>query len=228
MYNFLELTNAVNKRMNEVLLTAANFDSATGIHSDIKNYINLAINRIGREEIEWPFYHQKFTETLVANSDGNVAFPASVTNIALDTFILPANDTLNVETKKLKPLDYEEYLEKHSYQNLEPAKYASVPEFVVRTRNLSYIVTPPPDSAYNIIFEAYVNPSDLVAWDDVPVLPESFKWVIVEGAMYYAYTFKGAIEEAGASNTLFQEGIKQLRKTYINRTEYVRSAVIGR
>ncbi len=75
-------------------------------------------------------------------------------------------------------------------------------------------------------YEYYRLPVDLVNWNDVPTIPEQFRWVILEGAMYHAYMFRGGIEEASVSNQLFQDGIKDMRKIYINRYEYARSTVI--
>ena len=77
-----------------------------------------------------------------------------------------------------------------------------------------------------MLYEYYRLPVDLTNWDDVPTVPEQFRWVILEGAMYHAYMFRGGIEEASVSNQLFQAGLKDMRKIYINRSEYARSTVI--
>lgn len=224
-YNFLELTNGVCRRLNEVELTSSNFTTETGIYSDIRSYINNSVNRINRQSFEWPFNHVSYTETLVANQS-NYAYQSDVKSVAFDTFRLKGDDALNVKSIKLENLDYEEYLEKYTDYEFNPSDYADTPRMVVRNRDLSYTVAPPPDQAYEVKYEYYTFPTNMTSWDDVPTIPEQFEWVIIEGAMYYAYMFRGAVEEAAVSNKLFEEGISDMRKLYINRTPYVRSTVV--
>lgn len=225
MYNFLGLTNAVNKRLNEVELTPSNFDTIIGVQADVKNYINLSINRINREQFEWPFNHT-YQEVVLVDGQNRYNYPLDAKSIAFDTFVIKPDVLLNIEAKRLRVLDYEEYLEKHLDKELDISGTKNVPEMIVRNRNSSFTVVPAPDAAYTLRYEYYKLPVDLMSWDSVPTVPEFFKEVIIEGAMYYAYTFKGAIEEADRSNKLFQDGIKQMRTIFLNRTEYVRSSVI--
>lgn len=225
MYNYLELTNDVNRRLNEVPLTTSNFNSATGYYADVKGYVNSAINRINREEFEWPFNHTTQTETLVVDQT-KYTYPADVKSVAFDTFRVQGSELLNIDSRKLRIMDYEEYLDTRVDEEFNPADYHGQPTHIIRNRNLSWTVSPPPDEAYTLLYEYYRLPIDLVDWDDVPTVPEQFRWVILEGAMYHAYMFRGGLEEASISNQLFQSGIKDMRKLYINRTEYVRSSTI--
>ena len=57
---------------------------------------------------------------------------------------------------------------------------------------------------------------------DVPNLPEQYRYVITDGAMYYVYQFRGDLQAAQLSLAKFEQGIKQLRSLHINRTEYLR------
>lgn len=223
-YNYLSLVNDVNKRLNEVPLTSSNFDGATGFYSDAKNYINASLNRINREHFEWPFNHVSYTETLTVNQS-KYNYQSDAKSVAFDTFRLVGDDSLSVQSKRLKVMDYEEYLEKYTDYEFNPSDYADAPTHVVRNRDLSYTLLPPPDQTYDVKYEYYKLPVDLTSWDDVPTVPEHFRWVILEGAMYYAYMFRGSIEEASVSNELFKEGLKDMRTIFINRTEYVRSSV---
>ncbi len=63
---------------------------------------------------------------------------------------------------------------------------------------------------------------DLELHGDVPTLPEQYKYVIVDGAMYYAYQFRGDAQSSQESLAKFTQGIKQLRSLNINRNEYLR------
>ena len=60
------------------------------------------------------------------------------------------------------------------------------------------------------------------------MLPEQFRYILVDGAMHYAYMFRGETQEAALMQQRFEAEIKSMRSLYINRYEYVRSTVINR
>jgi len=224
-YNYLELVNDVHKRLNEVPLTSGNFASAAGVSADIKGYVNSSLNRINREEFEWPFNHVTNTVTLVVDQS-KYSYPTDAKSVAFDTFRLKGDELLGSTSKRLSLLDYEELLQKYPDYEFNPTDHQNMPSSITRNRDLSYTVSPPPDAAYDIVYEYYRLPLDMTNWDDVPSVPEQFRWTILEGALYHAYMFRGGVEEASISNSLFQSGVKDMRKIYINRTEYVRSTII--
>ena len=47
-YDFLGLVNAVNRRLNEVELSSANFATATGFYSQAKDAVNASIRYINQ------------------------------------------------------------------------------------------------------------------------------------------------------------------------------------
>ena len=49
-YDYLGLVNDVNRRLNEVELTAANFASTTGYYSFAKDAVNASLRHIQQEE----------------------------------------------------------------------------------------------------------------------------------------------------------------------------------
>ena len=53
---YLELTNEVLRELNEVVLTSANFDSAIGIQSFVKDSLNRALFDLANEEPQLPFF----------------------------------------------------------------------------------------------------------------------------------------------------------------------------
>ena len=68
-YDYIGIVNDINRRLNEVELTGgtgtnANFLTATGEYSMIKDAVNSAIRFINQHEYEWPFNHVEETETL--------------------------------------------------------------------------------------------------------------------------------------------------------------------
>jgi len=108
---FLELTNDVLTRMNEVVLTSANFTDARGIQVQSKNAINEAIRHINQKEFAYPFNHSTNTSTLVP---GVVRYtiPSSTKYIDYNTARIKKNTDLSASGVNLKRLNYNEYISK--------------------------------------------------------------------------------------------------------------------
>ena len=229
-YDYIGLVNDVNRRLNEVELvggtgTSANFLTAKGEYSMVKDSVNAAIRYINQHEFEWPYNHIEETETLTAGIT-RYAYPADAKTINFKTFRIKQNDTLNNPTVKLTELDYNEYLDR--FVDLEYATSTSVrglPSRVFRTPGQEFGIINPPDQNYELVYEYYRLPVDLINDTDVPSIPEQFRYVIVNGAMYFAYMFRGESQESNMMQSRFEQEIKQMRSLYINRYDYIRSTV---
>lgn len=224
-YNFLGLVNDINRRLNEVELTQANFASAVGFYATAKDAVNSALRDINHQHFEWPFNHVTQEEEL---NTGDVRYfiPRDVKSLDMDSFRLIRDDTLGNETVRLKLISYEDYLDNHidsEYNNSESIR--TTPRFVFRSPSLEYGVVPPPDKDYRIAYEYYRNPVALNLFSDVPSVPEEFRYVILEGAMVIAHAFRGDNESSQLSLRQFEAGLKSMRTLYINRYDYVRSTV---
>ena len=110
-YNFLGLVNEINRRLNEVELTASNFSTAKGFYAHAKDAVNASLRHINQSEYSWPFNHVTQEDTLTAGIT-RYPFPYDCKVISFDSFRIKEDSSLNTNTKKLKVLDYEEYLEK--------------------------------------------------------------------------------------------------------------------
>ena len=221
-YTYLSLVNDLNRRLNEVELTSSNFASATGFYSLAKDSINASLRHINQEEFEWPWNHVEETEVLVAG-ETRYSVPYDSKTINMNTFRIKRDSDLNVETVKLKVLSYEEWLDKYADSEYNyNTNIRTVPTHVVRTPSRELIFYPVPDKAYEVVYEYYTLSYDLELHGDVPTLPEQYKYVIVDGAMYYAYQFRGDAQASQESLAKFTQGIKQLRSLNINRNEYLR------
>ena len=71
-----------------------------------------------------------------------------------------------------------------------------LPQYVVRTPSGDYALVPPPKEAYTLVYEYFRFPVDLENSTDVPNIPERFRYIIVDGAMYYAYLFRSNSQDA--------------------------------
>jgi hypothetical protein len=224
-YNFLGLVNDVNRRLNEVELSSANFSSSTGFYSAVKDAVNSTLREINHQQFEWPFNHVTQEEEL---NQGDVRYfiPRDVKTLDMDSFRLIRDDDLGNDTVKLKLISYEEYLEKHldNEYNTSTA-LQGLPRYVFRTPSQEYGVVPVPDKAYRIAYEYYRSPVSLNLYSDVPSVPEEFRYVIVDGAMVHAHAFRGDLQASQLSKQSFMDGLKTMRTVYVNRYEYIRSTV---
>jgi len=227
-YNYLGLVNEVNRRLNEVELSSANFATATGFYNTAKDAVNASLRHINHEESNWPWNHILEEETLTAGVT-RYDYPTDAKTIDMNSFRIKKDDTLNVSTTKLKSMDYQEYLDKYvDYEYNSGSSMQTLPRNIVRAPSQESIVVPTPDKAYELVYEYYRNPVSLELWDDVPSIPIEFKHIIVDGAMFYAYQFRADTQASQIAQGKFEQGIKYMRSLYINRYDYVRSTVLNR
>lgn len=221
-YNYLALTNDIQRRLNEVELTSTTFTTARGQHALSKDAVNSAVRHINQTQYEWPWNHVEGGEIMTAGVV-RYSYPYDAKTVNFESFRIKRDDALGVGSSKLKVLDYEEYLDKyvdHEYNSSTSKR--GIPTFVVRSPSREILFVPSPDKDYEVVYEYYSSSFDLQKAEDVPSIPEQYRHVIVDGAMYYAYLFRGDIQAASASLTKFEEGIKDMRSLNINRTEYLR------
>ena len=223
-YTYLDITNEVIARMNEVALTSANFGSARGFQVQCKNAVNDAINYVNQREFGWPFTHSTQTQTLVAGQT-RYTIPADAQSVDYDTFRISKDDTLGVSGITLRILDYKEYTQKYIDQETT-SDVGAVPIYVFRTPDNNYGMYPYPDKAYELKYEYFQKPTALSAHGDVPTIPEQFRQVIVDGATAYAYQYRGEAQQYGINFARFEDGIKQMQTILLNRADYVRSTYI--
>ena len=227
-YEFLELVNEINRRVNEVELTSSNFANATGFYAHSKDAVNAAIRYINQSEYNWPYNHVEQEDVLSATVS-RYAFPHDSKVIDFNSFRIKEDSTLGNSTQRLGTLAYEEYLDKYVEQEYTTnSALRGVPLYVTHAPSLEYVVSPTPDKAYTVIYEYYRIPVDLELHDDVPIIPERFKHIIIDGAMHYAYLFRGNTQDSLVMKERFEEGIKNMRSMLINRYHYVRSGMIVR
>lgn len=223
-YNYLGLVNDVAARYNETALTSGNFTSAAGFYSAIKEAINASLRHINQAHYQWPFNHQ-LEELVLEAGVSRYTAPPNTKLIDFESFRVKRNTSLDVnEGKLLTELSYSEYLSTYVDQEYETdVTKGGVPRNVARTKDGDFIIVPMPDKAYEIEYEYFTFPVDLALSTDVPVVPERFRHVVIDGAMYYAYMFRDNIEQAQLSQAKFESGLKQMRSLLINEHAYFRA-----
>lgn len=228
-YNFLGLVNDVNRRVNETALDSSNFPTAIGFYSTAKDSINASLHQINQDNFQWPFNYIE-QEDILNPGDLRYDWPTDAKNIDWNTFRIKRNNTFGNETKRLRVMDYEEYLDRHidDEYNTSDTSIRSIPRTVSQAPGYQFILHPAPDQMYEIVYEYYQTPIQLELFSDVPNIPQDFRHIIVDGAMYHVHTFRNNEQAAQIALQKFQEGIDHMRTIYTNRYEYVRDTrIIG-
>ena len=226
-YTYLDITNEVLARFNEVALTSSNFANSRGFQTQCKNAVNDAINYIYQREFGWAFSHSEQSQTLVA-SQTRYTVDSGVYHVDYATFRIEKNDSLSVSGVSLLKLDYNEYVDKYIDQE-STSDVGGVPEFVFRTPDNNYGLFPSPDKAYTLKYDAFSKPTALSATTDAPSIPEQFRQVIVDGATAYGYQYRGEAHPDSINFARFEEGIKHMQSLLLNRNfNYIRSTYISR
>ena len=70
-------------------------------------------------------------------------------------------------------------------------------------------------------------PNDLVAFNDVAIIPDRFKHVVIDGAMMFMMRFRSNEQSAAMHQNNFEDGIKTMRRVTFDDTLFVRSTVLG-
>ena len=131
---------------------------------------------------------------------------------------------LSFRSKWLKPLDYDEYLQRYSQAEFMFERQ-NEPHFVVKTPTNSFIVHPTPSFYFPVFFDYYVLTNPLVLPTDVPSIPEKYDFVIFTGAMRDVYSFREDDFNAEKSEVYFRNQIKEMRRREINLITNVRSGI---
>jgi hypothetical protein len=223
-YTYLDLTNEVLARFNEVALTSSNFVNSRGFQTQCKNAVNDAINYINTREFSWPYNHVTQTETLVAGTT-RYTIPTNAKHVDYDTFRLVDDSSLGVEGKSLTIIDYKDYLNKFINQE-DRSDVGGVPSHIFRTPDNNFGLYPYPDKAYSLKFEYYIYTTALSAATDVPTIPAQYRQVIVDGATAFGYQYRGEGGEYQLNFARFEDGIKSMQTLLSNRADYIRSTVI--
>lgn len=214
-YNYLGLVNDVCARLNEEPLTTSTFDTADGFYRAAKMYVNAAIRDINQREYNWPFNHNLAEIELDAGTN-RYQFPAEAKVVDLDTMRIVPDTSLGVTATPLKQIQYDEYVRNYIEQEFNGASDGGIPHYVAVSQARELVFVPTPDKDYEIQFEYFIYPVELVNHGDVPTIPERFRHVIVDGAMYHAYMFRDNSQQAQLAEQKFKDGIKAMTSMLIN------------
>lgn len=228
MATFLNLTNELLRRLNEVVMDETDFDNARNIQALAKDAINSSIREILHAAQEWPFTLTTQTETLVIGT-GQYTFPANTSNVDWQSFYLKRLTGVDNDPRNLQLLTFDEYTNRYRpNEDVAAAGGYTAPSYVYQTQELKFGVTPIPDAAYEVEYKYWYFPSDLTAFTDTTVIPDRFKNVIIDGAMMYMMLFRSNEQSAVIHREKFDQGIRMMRRVLMDDAVNMRSTYIIR
>jgi hypothetical protein len=218
---FIDLTNQLLRRLNEVEISQADFPSVRGVQALAKDAIKASVAKINQAEYEWPFNASEHTQVLAIGQE-EYSWPVYFKVSDWNSFQIQANSGLGVGYQTLKYMDRDEWYANHRDDDMDAGAVGrGVPEYVFPTHGNGYGVTPSPDAAYTVKFRYYMNHTDLAAYDDQTRIPATYDNVIINGALYHFYMFRDNVEAAGVTAQIFQQGLKEMQSILINKYEYL-------
>ncbi len=218
------------RRLNEVTLTTSGdgFSTAKNVQAIAKDAINNSIREILQDGHQFPFLKTTTTQTLTAGT-GVYDLPTDTASVDWETFYLQALSSAGNTARSLPTIPFEEYV--RIYKAIEENAGTggrSSPDLIYQTSEEKFGVTPLPDAAYVIEYVYYKFPADLSAFDDEMIIPDRFKYIIIDGAMVYMMRFRSNEQSAQIHQAKFQEGIKSMRRLLLDDPLFIRSSMINR
>ena len=225
---FITLVNDALRRLNEVELTSTDFATATGFRALVKDAVNASLQEISQKEFEFPFNHTTGTLTLVAGtSQYTLATDLKVAD--WDSFRINYDSSNNYSARVLKLLNYDSYNRRYFERDSEAdTGDRDQPIYVYRTLDTKAGFTPIPDAAYSVSYDYFAYATDLSASTDTMTVPDAFKHVVLDGALYHCFIFRDNSQQAGIAKAKFDEGIERMRTLLINRFVDVRDTRVNR
>ena len=238
---YLELTNEVLRELNEVVVTSANFDSAIGIQSFVKDALNRALFDLANDEPQLPFFSAGvsggtdpfYGNVTVATVAGQrwYTLKASSSSITSDYSAVDWDDfyitTINVSGESapytstgLKYLTLTDW--KRYYRDAENADDANTqsygePKYVYKSPDhRKFGLSPIPDKVYNVHFYAFEKPTALSAYNDTIPMPEQYSNVLTARTRYYVHQFKENIQQAAMALDDYKKALRHMKSNLIN------------
>lgn len=225
--SFMDLTNRLLRRLNEVeISSSSDFSSTKGIQSVAKDLINSSIQDIMHREFEWPFNATTGSQVLTAGTE-EYSFPSDLKSVKWDSFLVQKDASLSEYGHYLDYISrdyYTEYMK--SDDEYAGATGKSSPRFVFKGHGNGFGVSPSPDKAYTVLYEYFLKSDRLSDYDDTSTIPTEFDEVIIQRALQGFYMFRDNREEAQDAKLEFKEMLEDMTNIYLGKDVRMRSHLI--
>jgi hypothetical protein len=215
MSTFLELTNRLLVKINEVELTDTTFVSTRGLHSAAKYAIIDSINEINQQKWEWPYHAVEHTIVLTPGRN-EYSWPDRFKSVDWESFEIQPDDALEVKTKNLRQIDRDEWYKHLKARDVDAGSDGvQIPDYVFRTHGNGFGVTPSPDQAYTLKYRYYRLPVQLSLYNDQCDIPSQYDNVIIAGALKRMNLFKENATGYSIVEQEFKQGISNMYQNMI-------------
>ena len=221
---YLDLTNIVLRRLNQVELTPSSFASARGIHSAAKDAIIDSVRKINTQKFKWPFNFTSGTQILVPGQE-SYPFPTDFRSADWESFFIQ-KDSVYYTTRKLSQISKNEYYRYRKSQDDNESLGRDIPDFVFELDALNFGVTPSPNLAYTLNYRYQLKNTEMSDFGDTCLIPNEYDYVIVDGAMYYMYMFLDNDQRAIATEKMFLDDLNYMTTILIPRDPYAYTGMI--
>lgn len=221
---FMDLTNELLRRLNEVTIAEADFASVRGVQAMAKDVINASINKINQFEPNWPFNVNTATQVCVVGQT-DYDYPIDLKLVNWRSFFIIRDDTLSFNGQPLEFVSRDVWLRYFKEQDLyQGTDGVSVPRYVFEKHGFGFAVTPSPDKAYTVTFDYWQQNTDLVDYDDMSTIPSNYDEVIMQGGLYHFYLFRSNTQQATVAEDQFTKSLQHMRSILINKESTVRGS----
>lgn len=224
MATFLNITNELLRRLNEVTIDQDDFGTVRNVQALAKDAVNSSERKILQSAQEWPFTLTTYEQTLTAGT-GTYDFPTDISSVDWESFYIKQLADKSNQPRRLAVIPYTEYLETYrpGDDTGDSGSGIGVPLRVYQTQEEKFGVTPVPDDSYVIEYKYWSFPVSMSSFDDISVIPDRFTHVLIDGAMMYMMRFRSNEQSAAVHQNDFVEGIKMMRRVLVDDNLSLRS-----
>ena len=220
MTTFINLTNRLLRRLNEVELSTTDFALARGIHAAAKDAINSAMFDLNTMQYEWPWNAAEETTTLVVGQT-EYSNPVGMKTMEWESFQIVGDGTYSSESKRLEFISTDTWYKNFRDRDDDNSTSGlSIPKYVFPSHGTGWGVSPAPDKTYRLQFRYYFHPAEMINYDDTMlgnvIYPNAVEPTIIEGALYHMYMLKDNPESAQLAKANFMQAVADLKSQYIN------------
>lgn len=215
---YLNLTNRVLRRINEVELTDSSFAAARGMQAVVKDAVRDAILEINQQKWEWPYLAFQNSQVLEVG-ETEYSWPAPFKSVDWNSFQIRKDSTFGINNTHLKSIDrnfWYEFMKDRDEDNYPNG--IALPVYVFKSHGDGFGISPAPDKLYTLEFRYYINETDMVNSTDMTNIPSAFDNVITQGALYHMNLFKEDVQGTGIAQKNFQDGIRAMYSILVSES----------
>lgn len=214
---YIDLTNALLRRLNEVEIEVADFADVRGVQALAKDAVRASIAKINAAEFEWPFNSAEHSQSLTIGEE-DYSWPNFFKSVEWNSFYIVNDGTNTNTTTSLDFVSRDYYYDRLRNADLDAGTSGlDLPIYVFPSHGNGYGVSPSPNKAYVLRFRYFLNYAELLNYDDQTRVPSTYDHVLIAGAMYHMYLFRDNSEMAGIAQQEFMAGIKEMQTLLLNK-----------